>query len=1096
MPVKHALQGHPESGVLWADLINRHLLMEMGFVNTKHEPCIYRGTLEGQEVLTCRQVDDFAFSSKEKMTLQQVLKELARCIDFFPEEEMLKRYNGVDVEQTRHYIKLSSRTYIYKIMDNHQWSKASRTERTMREPLSPSVIEKINTKFMKAKKKYFQNYIKISNCRIAQKFHKNFTTNFLYCDNDIKELKKKKKEKKKTEMSLFLKKYDYTNNSCFFVVKSMQNSLGTIKYLNQNVKKITGYTSDYLKNLSVSILLPHSISVSHDLFLKSFLKTGIRQLSLTERTVYLMTKNNFLIMPKLVIKNFFDFHSNEALFFALFKKKKNEKKFILCFQNGKIEGISDNLYKNLKWKNYDIKKDIYIQNLIPDFIKLFFKLCTIKHKDKTEEDIIDLIDFFFKDNKIQSNFRSKIYLDSINKEQGILNLKLENLLKKLKSKKSSLEIKNFKIFLKENLKYSTKKYNFTFKINVFKTKIGFFFTIIFLNISPITITKKALNSPITRSIYSLVIMKRFFRKKNRQEEEKKSTFLIKNKEIEKKRENTLKKNTPDYEIKKELNLNDRSNNLNHSSFVMNLLEKNFKPTIFKIFKFLTYFTILFFALSLIISQVFWTKTLKKLEKLNKFNFYETLIINDLFRLISFQYQYNKSVHFENINKNKYYNNTKINFYNHLNDLKDLVNEKSVFIIDDKYQEQIKIDLLISEFNENSHTNIFDGFFILFTEVTKDENLNNVSDVTIHNLISYSKHFEFFLNRDLIKKFISKDSENGEILILVLLGFVLIMIFVIIFLNWKLNNYLNETYELCRLIQKPKNLYFTISNFLSDYKLNNYFSLEKKESEDDKENIIQTRKKFKKISVNIFLIFVKYSILIFIFILILIFIFILIQVNMKDLQIFSMIKGDIIKNNFIILTTFSQLMNKKIEIKSNFDFFQDTLDEIVKELYVQKLEKYLYLYDPKICKMNYISYEDCISIYNGISKKGMLKTISLLKNNLYEMSQNLKIKNTFSEKKLIDTFKLFIIIEIYQEIFLEEELKFFQKSFKSFNNLLSFITFTVIIFSFFWFILEKFIFVNYMEKRIKKPVYLLKFIESKKFYSDSKLKTFINKINLS
>ena len=990
-------------------------------------------------------------------------------------------------------LKIYSYEYIKHLNDFYQI--------ILKQRVDLNLVEEINSKFVNAKKKYFKNYVKIANCRITQKFHKNFTSNFLYCDIDIKEMKKKK-NKKNTEMSLFLKKYDYKSNSCFFVVKSMEKSIGTIKFLNQNVKKITGYTSDYLKNLNLSILLPQTISISHDFFLNNFLKTGIRKLSLTERTVYLMTKNNFLIMPKLSIKNFFDFNSNESLFFALLKKKKKEKNFLLCFQNGKIEGLSENLFNNFKWKNYDVKKDIYVQNLIPDFVKLFFKLYIINHKEKSEQDIIDLVDYIFKDKKIQSNFQSKIYLDPINKEDDLLNFNLENIAKKLKSDNSLLdeEIKNFNLDLKEHLKYSTKKFNFTFKINVFKTKIGFFFTIIFLNISPISITKKALDSEITKKIYEIILIKKIFKKKNfKSIEKKKSTFLIKNKKIENIKDISFDKKKT-LVNRKELNLNNNSNNLNHYSFVMNLLEKNYMPPFFKVFKFLTYFTIFFFTIGLFVSHFLWGKTLVKLKKLNQFNFYETQITNDLFRLICFQFQYNRSENQLDLNNNKYYKKVKKTFFDHLDHLKELVDEKDVFKIDKKFQEDILIKLKITDNSDNYSTNIFDGFFILFTEITKDESLHHVSEVTINNLINYSNHYDFFLYRDLVKKFLIEDAFRDKVIVFLLFGVVLILIFIIFFLNWKINDYLNETFELCRLIQKPKNFYYTISNFLSDFKLENYFNLEKKEGIDkgdsEKENIIQMRKKFKKISVNIGSIILKYSIFFFFFILILIVMFILIEYNIKDLQIYSIIKGDIVKNNFIMLTAFAQLMNKKLEIKSNFDFFQDTLNEIVEELYIQNLENYLYDYNPEVCRLNYIKYEECLSIFNGISTKGLLKTISLIKSNLYEMTEDLKNNIEISEDHLIETFKIFIITEIYQELFLDEELHIFNKSYESFEKLLNLITIFTVLFAFFWFLFEKFINLKYIQNRIKKPIYLLKFIEAKKFYSDSKLKIFINKINLS
>ena len=139
LSVNHALQGHPESGVLWADLINGHL-EEMGFINTDHEPCLYRGM-----VLACRQVDDFSFASGECDTVIQVLQELSKRIDFIPESDFLSRYNGIDVEQTRDYIKIHSATYIDKIMANHSWSQPNRSESTFREPILPSVMHDVMT---------------------------------------------------------------------------------------------------------------------------------------------------------------------------------------------------------------------------------------------------------------------------------------------------------------------------------------------------------------------------------------------------------------------------------------------------------------------------------------------------------------------------------------------------------------------------------------------------------------------------------------------------------------------------------------------------------------------------------------------------------------------------------------------------------------------------------------------------------------------------------------------------------------------------------------------------------------------------------------
>ena len=67
LPVLSALQGHPEAGALWADKIEG-TLKKLGFRSTTHETCIYRGQWMDQDILICRQVDDFMFATANEAT--------------------------------------------------------------------------------------------------------------------------------------------------------------------------------------------------------------------------------------------------------------------------------------------------------------------------------------------------------------------------------------------------------------------------------------------------------------------------------------------------------------------------------------------------------------------------------------------------------------------------------------------------------------------------------------------------------------------------------------------------------------------------------------------------------------------------------------------------------------------------------------------------------------------------------------------------------------------------------------------------------------------------------------------------------------------
>ena len=76
LPVKKALQGHPESSRSRALLIDKILREKFHLVPTTHEPCLYKGTYNGKEILFLRQVDDFAVGSACDKTNVQLIEEI------------------------------------------------------------------------------------------------------------------------------------------------------------------------------------------------------------------------------------------------------------------------------------------------------------------------------------------------------------------------------------------------------------------------------------------------------------------------------------------------------------------------------------------------------------------------------------------------------------------------------------------------------------------------------------------------------------------------------------------------------------------------------------------------------------------------------------------------------------------------------------------------------------------------------------------------------------------------------------------------------------------------------------------------------------
>jgi hypothetical protein len=113
------MQGHPESPRLWekhADAI----LRDLGLTPTTHEPCLYSGTIAGKRVIFKRQVDDFAIAALDE-EMADILLDLIDDQLSIPlkRQGLLDMFNGIDVTQTRDYIKINCHTYINKFCEKY-----------------------------------------------------------------------------------------------------------------------------------------------------------------------------------------------------------------------------------------------------------------------------------------------------------------------------------------------------------------------------------------------------------------------------------------------------------------------------------------------------------------------------------------------------------------------------------------------------------------------------------------------------------------------------------------------------------------------------------------------------------------------------------------------------------------------------------------------------------------------------------------------------------------------------------------------------------------------------------------------------------------
>ena len=148
IPILSAMQGHPESPRLWEKHIDG-ILRKCGLTPTVHEPCLYSGSIEGKRILFKRQVDDFAVAAPDSRTAAILLDMIDDCLSIpMKRQGLLDMYNGIDVCQTRYYVKISCETYIGKICEKYlnTWMQnfTSTDDRPTPLPTDPTWTKKFN----------------------------------------------------------------------------------------------------------------------------------------------------------------------------------------------------------------------------------------------------------------------------------------------------------------------------------------------------------------------------------------------------------------------------------------------------------------------------------------------------------------------------------------------------------------------------------------------------------------------------------------------------------------------------------------------------------------------------------------------------------------------------------------------------------------------------------------------------------------------------------------------------------------------------------------------------------------------------------------
>jgi len=144
VPLNKALQGHLEAGALWERMIIGILEDKLGFRSTTHERNLYRGEINGELLLVCRQVDDFAIAVKNPKTADILINKINVHVTT-QNKDVGTKYNGVDLLQTQDYIKISCESFIDQVLQTHGWDKSSPVDKGHHDivPISTKSVDKL-----------------------------------------------------------------------------------------------------------------------------------------------------------------------------------------------------------------------------------------------------------------------------------------------------------------------------------------------------------------------------------------------------------------------------------------------------------------------------------------------------------------------------------------------------------------------------------------------------------------------------------------------------------------------------------------------------------------------------------------------------------------------------------------------------------------------------------------------------------------------------------------------------------------------------------------------------------------------------------------
>jgi hypothetical protein len=103
------------------------ILTSLGFTPTTHERSFYHATIDDHLVLLCCQVDDIAITCHNPAIRKKVITPIGAKVDIHS-DDLVTKFNGVEIDQTSLYVKVSCTSYLRRLLASHGWDTPKMNE--------------------------------------------------------------------------------------------------------------------------------------------------------------------------------------------------------------------------------------------------------------------------------------------------------------------------------------------------------------------------------------------------------------------------------------------------------------------------------------------------------------------------------------------------------------------------------------------------------------------------------------------------------------------------------------------------------------------------------------------------------------------------------------------------------------------------------------------------------------------------------------------------------------------------------------------------------------------------------------------------------